>query len=206
MKAQLIAVGGCVLLLSGCGGNSDEAAPEASAQSTTSASASASSTAADGNGGDAGQPATVTQTPPIDCTVGQLSTAIDSDGSGAEAGSTSFMITFTNTSGTACKLTGFPGVSYTAGPYSYQVGAAASRTGDMLGTVPLQPGETAAATVVAVNVTNYPAQECGPVPVPGIHVYPPNSYEAVYLAYEATACSVPTAQQLSVTSVSVPRN
>ena len=214
MKVGLFTVSGCALVLvaAGCSNTANEAAPPTSSSATASTSAATSSTTAEAV---TTAPAALTQTeasaastskttaPPAgtpNCTNAQLKLSIGpSDGA---AGSTSFPITFLNSGPAACLLTGFPGVSYAYSAGSSPVGAPASRSGKTFGAVQLAPGEAATATVVATNVGNYPPEDCGPVPVAGINVYPPNTYDAVYLEHATTACTIQSAHQLSVTAVS----
>ena len=81
-----------------------------------------------------------------------------------------------------CTLDGFPGVSYVTGASGSEVGAAAGRSGSG-SLVSLAPGSAATSLVRATNVENYPADQCGVTDVAGLRVYPPNSYDSVFLAY-----------------------
>ena len=94
-------------------------------------------------------------------------TVDDSQASGA-AGSTYYPLDFTNKSGTACQLYGYPGVSFvTAGAGAgQQVGVAARRSQAFTKvTVRLAPGGTAHAWLQVTVAANYPASSCGPVTV-----------------------------------------
>ncbi|WP_258955555.1 DUF4232 domain-containing protein [Rhodococcus erythropolis] len=55
----------------------------------------------------------------------------------------------------------------------------------------------------ASNVENYPADQCGVTDVAGLRVYPPNSYDSVFLAYPTKGCSMTGANinQLTVAPV-----
>jgi hypothetical protein len=106
----------------------------------------------------------------------------------AAAGSVAFPIVFTNNGSGPCLLEGFPGVSYATGPDSQPVGAPAAREGASSGPVQLAPGGQASALVFAVNVHNIPPEQCQPVAVPGLRIYPPDNTASLYLERTATAC------------------
>jgi hypothetical protein len=118
----------------------------------------------------------------------------------AAAGTVAFPIVFTNNGSGPCVLEGFPGVSYATGPDSAPVGTPAAREGTASGPVSLAPGGHASALVFAVDVHNIPAEQCGPVDVPGLRIYPPDNTASLYLDHAATACGngQMTAHQLRV--------
>ncbi|TSD93943.1 DUF4232 domain-containing protein [Skermania sp. ID1734] len=132
------------------------------------------------------------------CRAGDLHATLG-QGGGA-AGSVIFPLIFTNTGSKTCVLDGFPGVSYVNEPHGDPVGPAADRTGDTPEPVRLAPGGQASALLRAVNVQNYPEDICGPTPVKGLRVYPPNDVNSLFIAYPATACSKtgPNIHQLTV--------
>ncbi len=106
----------------------------------------------------------------------------------AAAGTVAFPIVFTNNGSGPCVLEGFPGVSYVTGSDSAPVGAPAAREGSSAGPVQLAPGGQASALVFAVNVHNIPPEQCQPVAVPGLRIYPPDNTASLYLERAATAC------------------
>ena len=120
--------------------------------------------------------------------------------SSGAAGSIGFPVVFTNISQRDCELDGFPGVSYTDAPAGDPIGAPAVRQGDAPGAVHIQPGQEASALVIAANVQNYLADRCAPVPVTGLRIYPPNSYDSTFVPREGTGCSqaTPGSAQLKV--------
>jgi uncharacterized protein DUF4232 len=61
------------------------------------------------------------------CSSSALSARVDLAQGGAAAGSTYVPIDFTNTSGNACTMEGYPGVSFVRGPSGGQLGNAATR-------------------------------------------------------------------------------
>ncbi|MBF6330356.1 DUF4232 domain-containing protein [Nocardia transvalensis] len=116
------------------------------------------------------------------------------------AGTMAFPIVFTNAGSRPCVLQGFPGVSYATGPDSAPVGAPAARDGAASGPVLLSPGEQASALVFATDVGNIPEEQCRPVPVPGLRIYPPDNTASLYLEHDGTACSL---EQASTTQLRV---
>ncbi|MEV6335821.1 DUF4232 domain-containing protein [Nocardia vinacea] len=106
----------------------------------------------------------------------------------AAAGTVAFPIVFTNNGSGLCVLEGFPGVSYATGAGSAPVGAPAARDGTSSGPVQLAPGGQASALVFAVNVGNIPTEQCQPVAVPGLRIYPPDNIASLFLERAATAC------------------
>lgn len=148
----------------------------------------------------AAPPTTQPTTPAVAaCQAGQLS--VDLGAPDGAAGSTTYALTFTNTSGESCRLDGFPGVSYVTGSGGTQVGAAAERSGGSQGATTLSPGNSASAQVQAVQVANYPESDCNPEPVAGLRVYPPGSYDALFVALDGTGCANDGVKQLSVTAI-----
>jgi hypothetical protein len=139
-------------------------------------------------------------TGPARCTAAQLSASL---GEGdAAAGSVYRPLIFTNTGPHPCELRGFPGVSYVAGDDGHQVGPAAAMSGERGGRVPIAPGGTAQARLQLVNVQNYDAAACHPVPVRGLRVYPPGDTAALFVPVEGTGCSTtPPGDQLSVQTI-----
>jgi hypothetical protein len=119
-------------------------------------------------------------------------------GDGA-AGSINQPLVLTNVGSRTCELRGFPGVSYVAGADGHQVGPAAAMSGPRGGQVTLAPGKSATALLKLVNVGNYDAAVCKPVPVLGLRVYPPGATRSLYVERAGTGCSAtPPGDQISV--------
>lgn len=180
----LVAMGA---LVSACG--SDEMPPTAIASLPTAATTDAAAPAAD-------TPVTADDR----CTDDELS--LNPGRTEGSAGSTTVPLVFANTGDRECVLEGFPGVSYVTDEGGTEVGAAASRTGPAGDAVYLQPGSRAAAVVQAVQVLNYPTEDCEPTPVAGLRVYAPNASAARFVALPGTGCALPAIDQLQVTAVS----
>nr|WSX48459.1 DUF4232 domain-containing protein [Streptomyces sp. NBC_00974] len=116
------------------------------------------------------------------CHVADLNLAIgEPDGA---AGSLYYPIQFTNTSTHTCVLHGYPGVSVVDVRHR-QIGTSATRTGEPVDTVSVQPGET----VTATFRTNSRGVAAGCRPMSAyVKVYPPNSYDAVQIPYHLRVC------------------
>ncbi len=163
------------------------ASPVSSA-SPSSASPDNASPGAPANPAASGQPAGSAQ--PL-CRTADLK--VTKGLTGAAAGSVYMQIDFTNTSGAACTLYGYPGVALTRSTTTTsQVGLAATRsTGQPYRLVTLAPKASASATLHLVQVVNYPAARCGPVSGSFLQVYPPGQKTAVYLSYQGQTCTKP---------------
>ncbi len=98
-------------------------------------------------------------------------------------------IDFTNTSGSSCTLTGYPGVSLVTGPSHQPLGLAAKRTTSTPATtVTLAPGATANAQLQIVDALNFPSPTCSPAKATDLKVYPPDQFTAVYLPDTSYGC------------------
>jgi hypothetical protein len=118
------------------------------------------------------------------------------------AGSVYRALIFTNRGGQSCELQGFPGVSYVAGDDGHQVGPAATRTGDRGQSVRITPGGSVSAQLRQVNVANFDAAVCQPIPVRGLRVYPPGETAAIFVPLSGTGCAgTPSGPQLTVQAV-----
>ena len=179
-------------LLAACGSATPSARPAATVTVTVTATPAATSAAAQ----TTTEPA---QAGPPACATSLLTAALGS-GNGA-AGSTYYPVDFTNNSGSACGLYGYPGVSFVTAAGS-QVGAAATEDPTYpRQLVTLAPGATAHATLRVVDAVNYPASTCHPVTVQRIRVFPPNQTTSLYINLAATACRNSSLQILSVQTV-----
>lgn len=143
---------------------------------------------------------TKTTTPAVArCAVSQLSVTLG-QGSGA-AGSQMVPILFTNTGSTPCELHGFPGVSFVGDNNGTQLGAAADED-DATAIQPntLQPGGVVQAALKIEQAANF--DNCTVVPANGFRVYPPHSFDAVFVpAAGLSACSNADVHLLAVKPV-----
>jgi hypothetical protein len=134
------------------------------------------------------------------CTTSGLGVALG--GSQGTAGSIIVTVTFTNSGSSSCTLSGYPGVSLTAGSPPAQVGAAAVRDGSVpVTTVTLAPGAVASSGVQITEAGNYSSSTCQPTPVTAILVYPPDQTQSVSLPYNGTGCAATGVALLHVSAI-----
>ena len=106
------------------------------------------------------------------------------------AGGADYVIDFTNQSGAACTMYGYPGVSLVTGPPYAQIGLAAQRDNTApVKLVTLIPGAMATAELQVVDAHNFSPQICRPVTATHLRVYPPNQTAPVYLASTSFGCA-----------------
>ncbi|WP_072688312.1 DUF4232 domain-containing protein [Rhodococcus marinonascens] len=175
-----------VLSVSACGSTDGTGTVETSPGSTTATTSPTTSIALPPSANQ--HPSMETAAPrPDHCLIGELQVTVGHvDGA---AGSQEIPLVFTNIGNRTCVLQGYPGVSYVATPDGAQVGSAATRDGGSGSPVTLSPGKRVTAPVRATVVQNYPAETCGPTPVAGFRVYPPNDTGSVFVPYPTTGCS-----------------
>jgi hypothetical protein len=181
-------------LLAGCG---TAKAPQPAATMTAGSTASSHQSRQPGTAGS-GSPAAspASPAPGLDglaaCQSASLQVTVDTGQAGAAAGSTYYPVDFTNTSGSACGMYGYPGVSFvTAGSSAgTQVGAAAQENpafGKLA--VRLAPGGVAHAWLQVAAAGNFPANTCQPQTVSWLKVFPPDQTVAVYINHSFAACA-----------------
>ncbi|MGI8428546.1 MAG: DUF4232 domain-containing protein [Solirubrobacteraceae bacterium] len=130
--------------------------------------------------------ATATSAPP--CATSGLVVWLDTQGNGA-AGSNYYHLEFTNQSGSACMLGGYPGVS-AVNLGGDQLGSAASRDKSRRPrTVRLASGATATTVLRIVEAGNFPRSACHQVSAAGLRVYPPNRTASKLIPFPFNACS-----------------
>ncbi|WP_449374525.1 DUF4232 domain-containing protein [Arthrobacter psychrolactophilus] len=122
------------------------------------------------------------------CTAASLTGALDSTGGGA-AGSIFMSLVLSNSSGAACILDGYPGVSLVPAGSAVFVGAPAVRNAKLpsSGPITLAPGKSATATLRYTQADNY--QDCQRVETGAVLVYPPSAKDSLEIPRELTACS-----------------
>jgi hypothetical protein len=133
------------------------------------------------------------------CTVDQLSVTLGA-GNGA-AGSEIVPILFTNTGSTPCELHGYPGVSFVGDGNGTQLGAAADEDGTVaIVANTLKPGGVVQARLKIASAQNF--DNCTVVPADGLRVYPPHSFDSVFVkATGMSACSNAAVHLLTVQPV-----
>lgn len=210
-----IAVGmACVagaFVLSACGGAQISATvtPITSGNTITSASTTTTpsqpaNAASDGGTGtrqtsdNGAQP--VVSSNPSNCKSSELKLSFGHDSDHAMQ-KTYTSIQFTNTGQRTCTLQGFPGVSFVTGDNGQQVGQAANRSGNQGPAITLRPGSSTNAGLIIVNADPFPADQCKPVDVRGLRVYPPNETAAMFLPSSGRGCAGSVGPLLTVSSV-----
>ena len=191
MVAALI----CVAMAAGC-------ASSATSSSAPASSASSPSPAAGGSTAPAPPPAT-SQSPaatgPLACATSELKVTLGAPN--GYAGGVYETIVFTNTSGAACSLYGYPGVSLVSAPPYTQIGLAAKRSGTVpVKLIVLASGTSASAVLQVVDALNFPASTCSPTQAAFLRIYPPNQTVPVYLPDTSQICAQPV-QTLFISAV-----
>jgi hypothetical protein len=167
-------------------------------KSTATPGAVKSSASPDGRAASSGTPGLAA------CGSASLRVTVNAAQSGAAAGSTYVPVDFTNTSGAACGMYGYPGLSFVTadGTAGQQIGAAAQRNpqfGDQ--PVRLAAGGVAHAWLQVVEAGNYPASACKPVTAHWLRVFAPGQTVASYVNHSFDACSSANAPLLTVMPV-----
>ncbi|WP_414936356.1 DUF4232 domain-containing protein [Amycolatopsis sp. cmx-11-51] len=196
VRSKMISIGGLIagtaglLLLSACG---SETAPVAQSSSTTPSSPAAETSPAPSA---SSSPVPTTQpaqgqapAPKNDglCKAGDVKLSVANGD--AAAGTVYRKLVITNSSGHACTIQGFPGVSYVTGADGHQVGEAAFRDGDKGGPVQLNNGESASADLGFVNVRNYDEAACKPTETRGLRVYLPQETASNFVPVQGLGCA-----------------
>jgi Protein of unknown function (DUF4232) len=138
------------------------------------------------------------------CQSAELKVTVDTSQTGGAAGSVYYPVNFSNTSGTACGLYGYPGMSLVtaAGNTGRQIGAAAQQN-PAFGRMPVRllAGGVAHAWLQVAQAGNYPASACQPVNAHWLRVFPPGDTVASYVDVSFSACASASTPLLTVTPV-----
>jgi hypothetical protein len=102
-------------------------------------------------------------------------------------GLASYHLRFTNLSGHACSLNGFPFL-YAINLRGHQVGRRAAFTGHVT-TVTIKNGGTVHSVLGVSDVFFFPKSKCRPVTAAGFKVFPPNQTRAKTVPFPFPACS-----------------
>ena len=105
----------------------------------------------------------------------------------AALGSAFFHLRFTNLSGHACTLNGFPFL-FAINLRGRQVGHRALSGGSTL-PITIRNGKTVHSLLQIVDALNYPTSKCHPVTAAGFKVFPPNQGRAKTVPFPFLACS-----------------
>jgi len=189
----------CVALAAGCSSSASSSSSPAAPASPASSSGTA---AAGGTTAPAPAPSTSVSpgvTGPLACAPGDLKVTLGV--SQGYAGGVYETIVFTNTSGSACSLYGYPGVSLVSAPPYTQIGLAAKRSGTApVKLIVLTSGASANAVLQVVDALNFGASTCSPTQAAFLRVYPPNQTVPVYLPDTSQICAQPV-QTLFISAV-----
>jgi hypothetical protein len=127
---------------------------------------------------------------------------VASTAGGGAAGSTYVPIDFTNSSGRACSMYGYPGVSFVTGRGGSQIGAAAARNNGFSSVpVTLAAHASAHAWLQVAEAGNYPASTCHMVTATWLRVFPPADTVPAYASHTFSACASSKANLLTVMPV-----
>jgi hypothetical protein len=135
-----------------------------------------------------GSVATGTKAAVGSCPTAALVIWLDTMGDGT-AGSIYYKLEFTNLSGRACSLFGFPGVS-AADLGGHPLGSAASRNYQAPDRrVTLASGSTATVLLQITEAGNFPSVACHRVSAASLRVFPPGQTTSKLVPYPFDACS-----------------
>src|ERR1700744_2443664 len=138
-------------------------------------------------GGPAGAATPASAAAPPACQTAGLVVWINTQGNGT-AGTTFFTLNFTNLSGHACTLRGFPGVS-AVNLRGKTLGKAAARdSGQTVKNVTLTNGHSAHAVLGLVDIGALPTSTCPPTTAAGLRVFPPNQKASKVIPFPFPAC------------------
>ena len=121
------------------------------------------------------------------CSTSGLVVWLNTDGDNA-AGSSYYNLKFTNLSGYACTLHGYPGIS-AVDLHGTQLGSAAGRDTATAPLVRLANGATASAVLRITVAGNFPNSACHRVTAAGLRVYPPGQTASRLIPFPFDACS-----------------
>jgi hypothetical protein len=126
------------------------------------------------------------------CSASRLRVTLDVHAAGAAAGSSFVPLDFTNISGRACRLAGYPVVSFAAGASGHRVGRPAALDRSVkVRSVALAPGATAHSWLQVVDALNFPVRKCHPVTAHGLRVNLPGQRGTSFVSHAFPACSAP---------------
>jgi Protein of unknown function (DUF4232) len=129
---------------------------------------------------------------PTTCQPASLTVTVNTGQASAMTGSTYYPVNFTNTSKAACRMSGFPSVSFVTadGSSGRQIGAAAQQNPAYSGlAVRIPAGGTAHAWLQVAVASNYPSSACKPVTAHWLRITPPQATGAGYVSLSFGACA-----------------
>lgn len=196
-----ICVLGC-LAVSGCTGSSGAPATSSStpiaespAPTNTATSATPSETPSLSPTATPSVPASPTENvTAAECTTSQLQ--VNAGRGGGAAGTFYQSLVFTNTSGAACSLRGYPGASFVDSS-GQQLGYPAERdTTEHARRVVLASGAKAHALLGTPEAVNFSKSDCAPQKASGVRVYPPDQTASIVVKLSMTVCTTKNGRSL----------
>lgn len=97
-------------------------------------------------------------------------------------------IVLRNTSGHACRIRGYGGLSFVGHGDGTQIGAAARRTPSRVRSILVRPGQRVVSPVAQGLTDPYPKRRCHPRHVDGFRVYLPDETRSQYVPHPTTGC------------------
>jgi len=198
--AILAGAAGAAALVTACGAASDPGAAPTKTVTATASAPSSPSASAPSPTATTGSGTTVAAAGPGPCVSSDLQASIGQGG--AAAGTFYQLLVLTNTSGSACTLYGYPGVSFVTGLGGSVIGAPAARNSLIPDTLVTLPSGGAASALVGITDTgNFPPSVCRPGTADWLQIYPPGAYGSLYLQLSSSVCTRPGKKFMTVTAV-----
>jgi hypothetical protein len=126
-------------------------------------------------------------------------------GGGLVSGGTDiYYLYFTNTSGTACVLRGYPAVAAVTGPddTATQIGSGAQPVANSPAAPQLlKPGAKAQATLRFARRGNFASAQCHQVNVLYLKIFPPGENTAAYVGIDEQTCDQTTLPTMTITTI-----
>lgn len=134
------------------------------------------------------------------CATSGLVEWMNTQGNGA-AGTIYYTLQFTNLSGHACTLRGYPGVSGVS-LGGAQLGSAAARSSTTpVRTITIGRGKTATATLGITDIGALSPSQCHPTTAAGFRIYAPNQTAPKLIPFPFAACAKSGINYLTVQAV-----
>jgi hypothetical protein len=200
-SAILAAAAGAAGLLAACGtAGSPGAAPTKTITETVPATSATSATSAASPSSAAGAATGSVAHGPGQCVSGDLQASLGQ--SGAAAGTIYQLVVLTNTSGSACTLYGYPGVSFVTGQGGSSIGAPAARNPLIPDTLVTLPAGGAAGALVGITDTGaLPQTACQPGTAEWLRIYPPGDFGSLLVQLSSRVCTRPGEKYMTVTAM-----
>lgn len=173
-----------IAAVSACGSVAAPGAGQAAGTGHTATAGTTSPAPSGARGTPSGQAVT-------ECATSELKVTLDTSAAGVAAGSSYVPLEFTNASGRACVLSGYPAVTFASSAAGPQLGTTAEAVAK---TVPvlaftLAPGASAHAWLQIADVASYPADKCKPERANGLRVGFSSLESAAFLPHSFQACA-----------------